>query len=274
MGRWLEALATMDGFDLADAAVDHREAGEEARALDWVLEGSAIRCVVYEPGYGGPRAAQREAGVREERLELPPPLLGPVVRGEAGVDERREGRGEMAPGRVVGSLVHAALAAWRFPEDGFDEWATARARGYGMTEAGQLRQVVEASGRLLARLREDRFYETLAGAERRLHEVPYSLMVDGRMESGVIDVLMQTGGEWTIVEFKTNRVANEAQLRALMVAGGWAEQAQRYGRAVGALLGGRPRCLVCLLDYGGAVRVESVPAVVQNTGLGVSLDGQ
>ena len=103
-----------------------------------------------------------------------------------------------APAWVVGKLVHEALAAWRFPDsDGFFErWAEAHARSYGLTDAHQLADAVHESGKLLLRFQEHPLHAEMAGAERRLHEVPYSLVTpDGRIESGIIDALyLRDGG--------------------------------------------------------------------------------
>ena len=73
-------------------------------------------------------------------------------------------------------------------------------------------------------------------ADRRLHEVPYSHVLDGRVESGIIDALYLKDGVWTIVEFKTDQVRNEAELERLLAAEDYLAQAQRYTAAAGNLL--------------------------------------
>jgi ATP-dependent exoDNAse (exonuclease V) beta subunit len=77
--------------------------------------------------------------------------------------------------------------------------------------------------------------------------------VDGRVESGIIDALYQCDGTWTLVEFKTDRVKDRSQLERLLVEEGYSAQAQRYVAAAERLLGQRPRCVLCLLNYGGSV---------------------
>ena len=44
----------------------------------------------------------------------------------------------------------------------------------------------------------------------------YSLVVDWRVESGVIDVLYLREGDWTIVGLKTGKVWDEAALKGLL----------------------------------------------------------
>ena len=160
-----------------------------------------------------------------------------------------------SPAWAVGSVVHEALAAWRFPDDGFERWAEARARGYGITDAQELDDAVRQSRRLLLRFQADSLCQEMDQADPRLHEVPYSLEVDGRIESGIIDVLYLQEGTWTIVEFKTDRVKDEADFQELLAQEDYTTQARRYASAAERLLGQRPRCILCMLDWAGTVRL-------------------
>jgi ATP-dependent exoDNAse (exonuclease V) beta subunit len=91
--------------------------------------------------------------------------------------------------------------------------------------------------------------------------VPYSLERDGRVESGKIDLLYRRHGAWTIVEFKTDEVRSRAAFERLQRKRGTVPQVRRYAAAAEELLGARPRCLLCMLDYGRSARVYSVPPV-------------
>jgi ATP-dependent exoDNAse (exonuclease V) beta subunit len=166
-----------------------------------------------------------------------------------------------APAWVVGSLVHEALAAWRFPADGrsagFRRWAEARARAYGVTDARQLADAVRHSQRMLLRFHSHPLYREMNGADQRLHEVPYSLLTENGVESGIIDSLYLREGAWTIVEFKTDRVRNEADFEKLLTEEDYLAQARRYIAAAERLLDGRPRFILCMLNYAGAVHLES-----------------
>ena len=164
-----------------------------------------------------------------------------------------------APAWVVGKLVHAALAAWRFPDndDAFERWAEAHGRSYGLTDPRQLADAVHESAKLLLRFQEHPLHAEMAGAERRLHEVPYSLVAaNGRVENGIIDALYLHGGRWTIVEFKTDHVRDTAALERLLAEEDYLAQAERYATAVERLLGSRPQVALCLLDYAGMVHLE------------------
>jgi ATP-dependent exoDNAse (exonuclease V) beta subunit len=236
-----------------------------------------VACTIYEPGHAWDQRPREEETEPEIVTTLPPPLLAPVLPETELVDEGVAGQDRIpvqrvwrvvpavqrprAPAWVIGSLVHEALAAWRFPADpGFDfeRWVEARARGYGITDSRQLVDAVRRSRQPLLRFRAHALFEEMNGADQRLHEVPYSLVVDGQVESGIIDALYRRDGTWTIVEFKTDRVRNRSELERLLADGGYAAQAQRYVAAAERLLGQRPGCIVCMLNCGGGVYLHTL----------------
>ncbi len=175
-----------------------------------------------------------------------------------------------APSRVVGELVHEALAAWRLPESPEDEifskWLRVRARAKGLVDSHQVTHARRRSQQLLLQLRAHPLFEELATAEQRLHEVPFSLERQGRVDTGQIDLLYRTrsprkrDGVWTIVEFKSDEVRGPADFERLLQERDYVSQTRRYAEAAERLLGTRPRSLLCMLDYGGRTEVYSVPA--------------
>jgi ATP-dependent helicase/nuclease subunit A len=283
MGGWLGKLAHPLG--LADLTIEHNEDGDGIITLDLQVGETPITCAVYEPGWRWEYPPGEELLDLTQEVTLPPPLLPPVCFGAEQVDGRTWDRDRIPPQRVwrvvptvkrarapawvIGSIVHEALAAWRFPEGGaseegshrFEAWARARARSYGLTDHRQLDDASRQSRRLLLRFRAHPLYQEMNDADSRLHEVPYSLVVDGRVESGIIDALVLRNDTWTIVEFKTDRVADRAQLELLLAAEDYVAQAQRYAVAAEHLLGQRPRCILCLLNYAGTVHLETDLAV-------------
>jgi ATP-dependent exoDNAse (exonuclease V) beta subunit len=205
---------------------------------------------------------------------LPPPLLVSVQPEPAHVDDRT-GEQERDPGQrvwrvvpprthldappwVVGKLVHDALAAWRFPAPDwpFERWAEAQARGYGLIDPHQLADAVTKGRCLLLRFREYPLYAGMAVAGQRMHEVPYSRINDGQVESGVVDALYLLGGVWTIVEFKTDNLPDQAALEKLLAREDYLLQARRYREAVQQLVGQQPEVVFCFLDYAGAVHLH------------------
>jgi ATP-dependent exoDNAse (exonuclease V) beta subunit len=276
---WLGQLAAPECLDLAAGGDTYNLEGTRAVHTTLQTGGTAVSCAIYEPGYALDVRLTESGPELEEDSPLPPPLLEPVLPRDEEVDAKVADQERIPPQRVwrvvpavkrprapawvLGSLVHEALAAWRFPEGDapaaslgrFESWARARAREYGIADPDQLADAVRRSRQLLLRFHGHPLYGEMDGAARRLHEVPYSLEVDGRAESGIIDALYQLDGGWTIVEFKTDRVRDGAELQALLAEEGYAAQAGRYQAAARRLLGESPRCLLCMLNFGGTVHV-------------------
>ena len=69
----------------------------------------------------------------------------------------------------------------------------------------------------------------------------------------VTEVGQPQGGEWIVVDFKTDRIQNEAGVERLLAH--YADQMKRYAAAVEALVGQRPVVKLCLLNDRGGVTV-------------------
>ena len=167
-----------------------------------------------------------------------------------------------APRWVIGKLAHAAIAEWRFPDaPGFEGWCRAQARSYGLLDNARLGDAVHRTRRLLANFRRHPLYAAIDGAAARHHELPYATPGG---EQGRIDLLFREddgpNAGWTLVDFKSDRLASEQARAALVADEGYRAQIERYAAAVEALLGVRPRCLLCLLDDRGACSVVPVGA--------------
>jgi ATP-dependent helicase/nuclease subunit A len=277
LGGWLGRLAGEGGLDLEGLPLAYNQEGAGAHHLDLQIESTPVACTVYEPGHAWDLRPLEDGIEPEIVVPLPPPLLAPVLPGAEQVDQRLAEqdrfpvqrvwrivpavRRPRAPAWVVGSVVHEALAAWRFPagpDFDFHRWVEARAREYGLTDRRQLDDAVRQARQLLRRFRSHPLFTEMDRADRRLHEVPYSLVVDGQVESGIIDALYQRDGLWTIVEFKTDRVKDRSELERVLVDEGYAAQAQRYVTAADRLLGETPQSILCMLNYGGSVHLHGL----------------
>lgn len=269
---WLGRFCETEALALQPALLGcpYQDDGNAVHELAVQAGGSKIDCRVYEPSWQPP-AVPAVSRQTMPAASVPPPLLDPIVAVEQAPDEGIErqivpaprvwrvapaAKRPEAPAWVIGSLVHEALAAWRFPGPGFTEWLRARAASYGMTDKKQTANAVRETARLLERFRRHPLYGSMSAAARRFHEVPYSIMVNNRPDSRIIDALYEQSGVWTIVEFKTDRVANEQELAALIREKDYRQQAQRYVDAATRFIGERPRHLLCLLNYKGGVLVK------------------
>ena len=161
------------------------------------------------------------------------------------------------PAWVVGKLVHTALHHWRFPDrPGLEDFLRPYALEAGLTDPDEIRRAIAEARRLLARFQTHPLYARLDRAERH-HEVPYAVEVDGVPTSGIVDMLCRLDGEWTLVEFKTDRLKAGADLHAHVRQEKYDEQVQGYVTAMTAFLASRPRALLVFLNVGRGV--ELVP---------------
>jgi len=274
-GGWLGRISSPVGLALAGAQVDVEETDPNPRCLDLTAGATPVACAIYGRGWAGEARRPESRAQPEIAIALPPPLLARIEADKSTLDGRAAERERdpgtrvwrvvpavarpSAPAWVTGALVHEALAAWRFPEsDGFFErWAEAHARGYGLTDARQLADAVHESRMLLMRFRAHSLHAEMATSERRLHEVPYSLLTgDGHIESGIIDALYLRGGGWTIVEFKTDRVRDAVELDRLLEKEDYLAQTERYAAAAEQMLGSLPAVVLCFLDFAGGVHLR------------------
>ena len=272
---WLGRIGAADCLGLQQQQIEYDEAATEALARDLQAGQTRVSCTLYGPEWKGPAAARMVRPPEAVAAVTPPPLLACVVPAAEWADERTTEQERdppqrvwrvvpavahpSAPAWVVGKLVHEALAQWRFPDDRYQEWAEARAHAYGITDARQLDAAVRASSRLLQRFAQHELFQEMDSAERRLHEVPYSIEREGTLENGIIDALCLQNSAWTLVEFKTDHIEDKSRLEQLLRRTDYLAQSQRYADAFERLLGQRPRVLLCLLDYQGQVQVHRDP---------------
>lgn len=257
---WLKVLN--EPLQLSGLAIEYDEAGQDANRFDLTAGESRAGCTIYDGKY------QSGAGIEPLTEEITssdawqPLLLSSVI----GEEEKKQGAGfeprvwrvvpatkrPRAPAWIIGKLVHEALATWRFPDQEFAAWAEARARGYGLLDHVQLRDAAQRIANLLQRFKRDSLFAEMDAAERRLHEVPYSYQVNGRVENGVIDALYRLNDHWKLAEFKTKQLRNPEELYKALEKD-YVEQIERYIAAVEQLSGQRPSAVLCLLDYRGEV---------------------
>jgi ATP-dependent exoDNAse (exonuclease V) beta subunit len=160
----------------------------------------------------------------------------------------------------VGQIVHRALEHWAFPDEATRDWrawAASEAHSCGITDASEARDAVRRAAHMLSQFEATHLYAEMERAERRLHEVPYAVAAgaEGGLEQGTIDALYCAGGEWVLVEFKTDRIPDETKLEEKLATKDYVAQVGRYLDAVERTLGVRPRPVLCLLNYARTVRL-------------------
>ena len=192
-------------------------------------------------------AASTEADPKlQEREREPPPRVWRVVP----TAQQAEG-----PAWVAGSLVHAALRHWRFPDrPGLEDFLRPYALQAGLTDPEEIRRTVATARRLLARFQTHPLHARLNQAERH-HELPYAVEVDGAPKSGIVDLLARLDEGWTLLEFKTDKLAGGVDLRVCIREKGYDKQVREYVAAVAQLMGERPGALLVFLNVGGKIEI-------------------
>lgn len=270
LSGWLKQMAGPLGLN-ETSFDDYDEEGNRVLETSLQVADTPIALRLYEPNYqpNVTRMSPVATKTRAKPASLPPPLLAPITPlATAVADDGGQREGERvwhvistsptAPARVVGTLVHEALALWRFPEPEFERWLVARAREHGLAEKRQLQSAADQTKRLLDRFRRHDLYRQIASAERRLHKVPYTWEQNGHIERGFIDLLFLRDGQWTVVDFKTDRVRKGTDLEKWLHKKGYVAQIKRYGTAVTQLMGQKPRINLCLLNCAGRVILREV----------------
>ena len=266
-GNWLGRIMAAHGLTPDWAEIDLQ--GEQALQIPLQLGQAAMGCTIYTNGFTLSIPEHRREPAAQPGIVPPPPLLAVVEATTARMDTQVMQQERDAPQRVwrvvpavqeptapawvVGKLVHESLASWRFPDASPSLWMEARARELGIIDVQQLQDAARRATKLLQRFRAHALYREMDSAQRRLHEVPYSMLVQGQDERGVIDALYLQQGTWTVVEFKTDRVRDAAELQVLLGTEDYAAQMSRYVSAVERLVGQRPRAVLCMLDLAGEV---------------------
>ncbi len=267
LAGWLKWLGEAVGLDTCKIAGTPTEAHGLPPADD-------VACVLYP--YREEKRRDKEARKQEGRATpLSQDIVAPLVALSAGPDPKlavREAeppprvwrvvptaRRPVGPAWVVGTLVHAALRYWRFPDQaGLEDFLRPYALEAGLTDPQEIHRTIGEARRLLARFQAHPLYAALAQAERR-HEVPYAVEMNGALKSGIIDLLARLDDGWTLLEFKTDEVRAQADLATHIREERYDEQVREYVAAITHLLGERPQALLVFLNVGSKVVVTPIP---------------
>lgn len=266
---WLKQLAEVVG--LSETSLPETPSSAQAIPLAWT--GGAVTCMVHPPlpnsHFQPPTPDPQPPTLNPDLLDLLAPL---TVAASPELDAKLKERESDPPPRVwrvvpdtqydvpawvVGSLTHAALRHWLFPgDDTFAKFLRPFALEAGLTDPASTDTALQRVTRLLNRFQRHPLYSELTAAERH-HELPYALILDGQMVSGIIDLLYRTtpSAAWTIAEFKTDRLAEGADLQAYAHQQGYLRQVETYQQAITQQLGATPQVLMVFLNVGQSVQV-------------------
>ncbi len=85
-------------------------------------------------------------------------------------------------------------------------------------------------------------------------EMPFVYRANNQVLDGRIDLAYRAGGTWTVIDFKTARLANAAEAHTR-----YSQQMHRYRAALGALAGEPVSASLCLVRTGELVAIEEEP---------------
>ena len=175
----------------------------------------------------------RARAVRLVKNDTPPPA--PVET----IELPRSGRRPAGP--RFGALVHAVLAT--VPLQGDEEAARSAAEMQGRV-LGATPDEVRAAGRLAVTVLQHELLERAREAAARgdcRRETPVSMREeDGTLVEGVVDLAFRERGEWTVVDFKTDRELEEE-------APAYRAQVALYASMVAAATGERARAVLLVV---------------------------
>jgi ATP-dependent helicase/nuclease subunit A len=118
--------------------------------------------------------------------------------------------------RLVGTLVHRMLQRFGFNAPGADlrELAPRLLREDEIDSSDAIDAVVDQSVAAYTSICARQDVHQLYAAGRKLHEVPFTALVDGRVLRGTVDCLVETApGRLTVLEFKTGQPRAEHQVQ-------------------------------------------------------------
>lgn len=160
-------------------------------------------------------------------------------------------------GKVLGKIVHKAMQRWLFPGNtALDALLESEAWRAGLATENTRREVIARANELLSRFRAHPLWHEVDAAYERHAELPYSYLINDKVENRVIDLLYRDNNGWHIIDFKTDPIYSFAQKEHLVQQ--YAPQVRRYRAIVGSKLGISASGKLCFLDDQGKVSLVEV----------------
>lgn len=262
--NWAKALVEAAGLDVSLSADD---IGNPFMAK--TPGGYEVRVWCVDEGYTS--AEKAEVIIKEEVLEGTElqPLYLPILDQSAVIADEENtqpwdprawivsGDQGKLQGRVLGEIIHKAIALRLFPGDPkFKAFITSALIKAGLVSETQQEQATSRAVELLKRLHRAPLWEAIEKSTACYHEVPYSYQANGRTENRVIDLLYQDEKGWHVVDFKSDQIASYFEKERLISE--YRRQVKTYQAAVRVLLGVHADIRLCFLDDQGKVSLVEI----------------
>lgn len=236
------------------AIESHTISGHAVRAWSVTIDNSLI---TYDEPQEIPMIQESEIAPIYAPLSEP---ITPIITKDESIDVhswRATGFGEIVPPGVIGQMVHKAIELWLFPNNSqLISLLETAAQSAGLSQSNQRMAAIKYAIEILARLQNHFLREEIESATQRFHEMPYSRMVDGSVETGYIDLLYESQSGWQIVDFKTDSIRSATERAKLIDK--YANQIRRYTSAVETLIGQKVQARICFLDDNGQVGLVTI----------------
>jgi ATP-dependent helicase/nuclease subunit A len=150
-------------------------------------------------------------------------------------------------GKMLGLMVHKAMQRWLFPGDpGLERLLESEAYRFGLATETTRQEVIARANALLARFQAHPLWNEVDVALERYFELPYSYLVNDKVENRVIDLLYRDANGWQIIDFKTDSIDSFLQKEQLVQL--YAPQVRRYRGIIESKLGTSTSGKLCFLD--------------------------
>jgi len=126
----------------------------------------------------------------------------------------------------------------------------------GLATETMRQEVILRANELLTHFRAHSLWNEVDGALERYAELPYSYIVNDKVENRVIDLLYRDNYGWHIVDFKTDPIHSLAQKEYLIQE--YSPQVGKYKAFVESKLGISMSGQLCFLDDQGDVSLVQV----------------
>ncbi len=259
---WLGRLA--EPLGLADMQISYQVSGDDILEINLEKDDLQSLCRIYKPGVDLSYHAQIDSQAVSPKTIDNYSMLDSIKSENPTLDMEREkdqtikrvvskAERPTAPAWMVGKVVHRSLERWQFPDDGetaFISWALAELRSLGISSEKEIRDGYKRVITNLERFQDSDLYQRMTGADRLLHEIPFSLpREDEGPLIGVIDAMFLENNQWVLVEFKTDQITNQEAYKKLWKEKDYQSQVGGYLKAAETLLGRRPAPILCFLNY-------------------------
>ncbi len=134
-------------------------------------------------------------------------------------------------GAMWGDLIHRLLEqVMRNPS--LSRSDLQRLAEWYVLDTPELVDLIPQALRTIEKVKQSELWTRALSAERRLVEVPFGVLAEeGKMVFGILDLALDTGEGWELVDYKTDRQKVDALVRR------YAEQVERYARHWGEVTG-------------------------------------